>query len=146
MGNAVQHRTKTYLNDCLARSPSIKQRYYPRRGFGTFTLVTRFYCAFDELRHYFYFGSAKERVFLSRQRRPFCERLVVLQALMKAVSSSTHLLSREIEQTPAHLRVLNSDTLPSLTNEGFRQRLSYRKRSFLSFSKREHRAKRKDDI
>lgn len=88
MGNTVQHRTNKYLNNYLEQDHrGIKQRYYPMRGFGTFTSAAHFCCAFDELRNYFRSRCSRgETVSLSKQRQVFCQRLAALQALMGAAS------------------------------------------------------------
>ena len=49
----VQHRTSRDKNTRIAQDHrSIKQRYYPMRGFGTFDSVARCCPAFEEQRHY----------------------------------------------------------------------------------------------
>lgn len=49
MGEAVEHRCNQYLNNRLEQDHrGIKQRYYPRGGFGTFASAARFCRAFCE--------------------------------------------------------------------------------------------------
>ena len=53
LGFAVVHRTTQYLNNRIEQyHRSLKQRYYPMRGFGAFVSAARFCSAFEELRHY----------------------------------------------------------------------------------------------
>ena len=89
MGDAVQHRTNTYLNNLLEQDHrGIKQRSYPMRGFGNVTSAARFCRAFDDLRQDFCSRrTTKEDVSLAQQRRLFLARLAVLQELMGAASS-----------------------------------------------------------
>jgi transposase-like protein len=88
MGCEVIHRTNTYLNNRLEQDHrGIKQRYYPMRGFGSFTSAARFCCAFDELRN-----SIRPRrtmgevVSLLEQRQAFLQRLAALQRMIQATS------------------------------------------------------------
>jgi transposase-like protein len=88
MGETVQHRTNKYLNNRLEQDHrSIKQRYYPMHGFGTFASAARFCRAFDELRQYFRprhtIGEVRS---LAEQRRVFCKQLATLKALMVSIS------------------------------------------------------------
>lgn len=87
MGQNVSHRTNKYLNNRLEQDHrGIKQRYYPMRGFGSFTSASRFCRAFDEVRQFFRTRTTmKQRVSLLQQREMFFQRLVALQALMHAV-------------------------------------------------------------
>jgi transposase-like protein len=53
LGRKVQHRHNRYLNNRMEQDHrSVKQRYYPLRGFGTFASAARFCTAHDELRAY----------------------------------------------------------------------------------------------
>jgi transposase-like protein len=90
-GDAVQHRTNTYLNSLLEQDHrGIKQRSSPMRGFGNVPSAARFCRAFDELRQSFRSRrTTKEDVSLAQQRRLFFARLAVLQELMGAASSSS---------------------------------------------------------
>jgi putative transposase len=89
MGVDVVHRTNVYLNNRIEQNHrGIKQRYYPMRGFGSFTSAARFCHAFDELQNYFRYSSTKgSKASLVQQRKLFCERLVALQELIVATSS-----------------------------------------------------------
>jgi putative transposase len=84
LGTDVLHRTNTYLNNRLEQDHrGIKQRYYPMRGFGSFTSAARFCQAFDELRQFFRFRTTmKQSVPLAQQRMMFCQRLDTLKALV----------------------------------------------------------------
>jgi putative transposase len=84
LGRKVVHRTNKYLNNRLEQDHrSIKQRYYPMRGFGSFQSASRFCRAFDEQRDYFrYRTKPKQTVPLAEQRRTFRERLGALQYLL----------------------------------------------------------------
>ncbi|GHO80147.1 hypothetical protein KSD_79180 [Ktedonobacter sp. SOSP1-85] len=84
LGGEVLHRCNQYLNNRLEQDHrSIKQRYYPMRGFGSFTSAARFCRAFDELRQFFRVRmTMKQSVSLSQQRTMFCQRLDTLKALM----------------------------------------------------------------
>lgn len=54
LGGEVLHRCNQYLNNRLEQDHrSIKQRYYPMCGFGSFVSTARFCRAFDELRQFF---------------------------------------------------------------------------------------------
>ena len=54
LGRKVEHRTNRYLNNRIEQDHrAVKQRYYPMRGFGSFSGAARFCTAFDELRQYF---------------------------------------------------------------------------------------------
>jgi transposase-like protein len=58
----------------------IKQRYYPKRGFGGMESASRFCRAFDEQRHYFRRCTAtrQREPPLSEQRREYCARFQAL--------------------------------------------------------------------
>jgi transposase-like protein len=54
LGDKVMHRTNRYLNNLIEQDHrGIKQRYWPMRGFGSFTSAARFCRAHDELRNYY---------------------------------------------------------------------------------------------
>jgi transposase-like protein len=86
LGRKVQHRRNRYLNNRLEQDHrGIKQRYYPLRGFGSFTSASRFCTAFDELREHFrYRRRMGETVSLAAQRQMFRERLAEVRVLMQA--------------------------------------------------------------
>ena len=88
MGREVAHRTNKYLNNRLEQDHrGIKQRYYPMRGFGSFTSAARFCCAFDELRNYLRpRRTMGEVVSLPEQRQAFLQRLAALQRMIQAAS------------------------------------------------------------
>lgn len=87
-GNDVLHRCNQYLNNRLEQDHrGIKQRYYPMRGFGSFTSASRFCRAFDEVRQFFRIRTAMTQpVSLHQQRELFRQRLAALQALVQAAS------------------------------------------------------------
>ncbi len=65
----------------------MKQRYYPMRGFGSFTSASRFCRAFDEVRQFFRMRRAMTQpVSLHQQRELVRQRLAALQALVQAAS------------------------------------------------------------
>src|ERR687884_2289139 len=76
LGDEVTHRCNPYLNNRLEQDHrSIKQRYYPMRGFGSFEAAARFCTAHDELRDYFRSRKTMgETVSLAAQRRLFRDR------------------------------------------------------------------------
>lgn len=86
LGRKVEHRTSRYLNNRMEQDHrSIKQRYYPMRGFGSFESASRFCSAFDEQRDYFrYRTKPKETIPLAEQRQIFWQRFGALQDLMLA--------------------------------------------------------------
>jgi len=81
IGNQVVHRTNAYLNNRIEQDHrGIKQRYYPMRGFGSFTSASRFCRAFEEIRQFFRFRTTmKQKVSLTRQREMFRQRLDTLK-------------------------------------------------------------------
>jgi transposase-like protein len=83
LGSAVIHRCNPYLNNRLEQDHrGIKQRYYPMRGFGSFTSASRFCSVFDEVRQYFRFRTTMNQyISLADQRRLFCQRLDALKAM-----------------------------------------------------------------
>jgi transposase-like protein len=76
LGPEVQHRTSRYKNNRIEQDHrSIKQRYYPMRGFGVFASAARFCAGYEEQRQYFRPRTRQyERVTLAEQRRQFQER------------------------------------------------------------------------
>jgi putative transposase len=84
LGSEIIHRCNPYLNNRLEQDHrGIKQRYYPMRGFGSFTSASRFCRAFDEIRQFFRFRtSMKQKVSLVQQRPVFRQRLDTLKAMV----------------------------------------------------------------
>ena len=84
LGSEVLHRCNPYLNNRLEQDHLvIKQRYYPMRGFGSFTSASRFCRAFDEARQFFRFRTnMKQKVSLAQQRTVFRQRLDTLKAMV----------------------------------------------------------------
>jgi putative transposase len=83
IGHDVMHRTNASLNNRLEQDHrGIKQRYYPMRGFGSFTSASRFCRAFDEVRQFFRFRTTmQQKVSLRQQREMFRQRLETLRVL-----------------------------------------------------------------
>ncbi len=73
LGRRVEHRTSQYLNNKIEQDHrSIKERYYPMRGFKTFRSAERFCHSFEEQREYFRFRPKhKAKVSLPLQRVGF---------------------------------------------------------------------------
>jgi putative transposase len=86
LGEQVEHRCNRYLNNRLEQDHrSIKQRYYPMRGFGSFAGAARFCSAHDELRAHFRARKRQgETIPLAEQRRIYLERLAEVRALLAA--------------------------------------------------------------
>jgi putative transposase len=86
LGDAVTHRISRYKNNRIEQDHrSIKQRYYPLRGFGGFTSAARFCAGFEEQRQYFRARAhSGEPVSLAERRRRFRERWVVVMAELAA--------------------------------------------------------------
>jgi transposase-like protein len=84
LGSEVIHQWNHYLNNIVEQDHrGIKQRYYPMRGFGSFTSASRFCRAFDELRQYLRFRTTvRQHVSLAHQRDLFRQRLNILRAMM----------------------------------------------------------------
>jgi putative transposase len=84
LGGEVLHQCSHYLNNIVEKDHrGIKQRYYPMRGFGSFTSAARFCRAFDEIRQFFRCRSAiGQSVSLAQQRDLFRQRLNVFHALI----------------------------------------------------------------
>jgi transposase-like protein len=84
LGDAVAHRTSRDKNNRIERDHrSIKQRYYPMRGFGSFASAARFCPAFEEQRQYFRPPTRSgEAVPLAARRRRFQERWAAMMTEM----------------------------------------------------------------
>jgi transposase-like protein len=88
LGPTVRHRCSRYMNNRIEQDHrSIKQRYYPMCGFGSFVSAVRFCTAHDELRDHLRSRTRmKERVSLAEQRRRFQDRWGEVCALVQPVS------------------------------------------------------------
>ncbi len=86
LGNGAFHRTSRYKNNRLEQDHrSIKQRYYPMRGFGSFAAAARFCPAFEEQRQYFRaVAPTGEPVALAGRRGLFQERWAAVMAELAA--------------------------------------------------------------
>ena len=87
LGGEVIHRCNPYLNNRIEQDHrSIKQRYYPMRGFGNVDAASRFCRAFDEQRQYFRMRTVmRQRVRpLAQQRREFRVRWTELMSTLMA--------------------------------------------------------------
>ena len=86
LGPDVQHRTSRHMNNRMEQDHrGIKQRYYPMRGFGSFTAAARFCTAHDELRDHFRSRHhMNETAPLVEQRRLFMERWDTVCAVLIA--------------------------------------------------------------
>ena len=86
LGRKVRHRCNRYLNTLTEQSHrTIKQRYDPMLGFGSFASAARFCSAFDALRQYCRVGQrGAEWVPLAEQRRLVVQRWRSLIAEMTA--------------------------------------------------------------
>ena len=86
LGEAVLHRSSRYKNNRIEQDHrSIKQRYYPMRGFGAFASASRFCTCFEEQRQYFRAPArSDERVSLAERRQRFEERWATVMAEMIA--------------------------------------------------------------
>jgi len=86
LGPGVHHRTSRYNNKRIEQDHrGLKQRYYPRRGFGSFVSAARFCPAFAEQRQYFRaVTTSGERVSLAERRRRFQERRAAVTAELAA--------------------------------------------------------------
>jgi transposase-like protein len=86
LGKEVHHRTSRYLNNRIEQDHrSIKQRYYPMRGFKTVGSAARFCSAHEEQRQYFRARrTTGERVSLAEQRTRFQARWVGLLGAVAA--------------------------------------------------------------
>jgi putative transposase len=76
LGDEVAHRCGCYKNNRIEQDHrSVKQRYYPMRGFGAFASAARFCTGFEEQRQYSRAVSqGGERVSLAERRHRFQER------------------------------------------------------------------------
>ena len=76
LGRKVRHRTTQYLNNFMEQDHrAVKQRYYPMRGFGSFTSAARFCSAFDELGQDFRWRRGRgDHMPPAEQRRLFASR------------------------------------------------------------------------
>ncbi len=86
LGDDVTHRTSRYNNNRIEQDHrGVKQRYYPMRGFESFTSAARFCPAFEEQRQYFRAVTRSgERVALAERRRQFKERWAAAMAELTA--------------------------------------------------------------
>jgi len=86
LGPEVQHRTSRDKNNRIEQDHrGVKQRYYPLRGFGSFTSASRFCAAFEEQRQYFRAATRSgEPVSLAERRRRFQERWAAVTAELVA--------------------------------------------------------------
>ena len=86
LGRKVVHRTNPYLNNLTEQDHrTVKQRYYPMLGFGSFASAARCCSAFDTRRQYFRVGQrGAEWVPLAEQRRLVVQRWRSLIAEMAA--------------------------------------------------------------
>lgn len=86
LGEDVHHRTSRYLNNRIEQDHrSIKQRYYPMRGFKTVGSAARFCSAHEEQRQYFRTRrTTGARVSLGEQRTRFHERWGALLGAVQA--------------------------------------------------------------
>jgi putative transposase len=86
LGDAVTHRTSRYKNNRIEQDHrSVKQRYYPMRGFGSFASAARFCPAFEEQRQYFRaVRQSGEPVSLAERRHRFQERWAAVMAELAA--------------------------------------------------------------
>ena len=86
LGAGVAHRTSRYKNNRIEQDHrSIKQRYYPMRGFGSFASAARFCPAFEEQRQYFRAAEQpNERVSLAQRRCRFQARWATVMAELAA--------------------------------------------------------------
>jgi putative transposase len=87
LGDGVVHRTSRYKNNRIEQDHrSIKQRYYPMRGFGAFVSAARFCAGFEEQRQYFRPQvRSGEPISLAERRRQFRERWATVMVELAAV-------------------------------------------------------------
>jgi putative transposase len=85
LGPQVRHRCSRYLNNRMEQDHrSVKQRYYPMRGFGSFASAARFCSAHDELRDHLRCRThLNETVSLADRRRLFQVRWGEVCALLR---------------------------------------------------------------
>ncbi len=86
LGDEVKHRCSRYKHNRIAQDHrGVQQRYYPMRGFGSFTSAARFCTGSEEQRQYFRAQARSgERVSLAERRRRFQERWAVVMAELAA--------------------------------------------------------------
>jgi len=86
LGDGAFHRTSRDKNNRIEQDHrAVKQRYYPLRGFGSFTAAARFCSAFEELRQYFRVQARSGQVVsLGDRRRVFHERWATVMAELAA--------------------------------------------------------------
>ncbi len=86
LGDHVAHRCSRYKNNRIEQDHrSIKQRYYPMRGFGSFAAAARFCTGFEEQRQYFRaVEQPNERVSLAQRRCRFQARWATVMAELAA--------------------------------------------------------------
>jgi putative transposase len=84
LGDDVIHQCHHCLNNIIEQDHrGIKQRYYPMRGFGSFTSASRFCRTFDEVRQFFRFRTTiGQPVSLAQQRDLFRQRLNAFNVLI----------------------------------------------------------------
>ena len=87
LGDTVIHRTSRYKNNRIEQDHgSVKQRYYPMRGFGGFTAAARFCVGFEGQRQYFRAQARSgERVSLAERRHRFQDRWAAVMVELAAV-------------------------------------------------------------
>jgi putative transposase len=83
---AILDSTSRYKNNRIEQDHrSMKQRYYPMRGFGSFVSAARFCAGFEEQRQYFRpVRQSGERVSLAERRCRFRERWATVMAELVA--------------------------------------------------------------
>ena len=86
LGPAAAHRCSRYKNNRIEQDHrGVKQRYYPLRGFGSFTSAARCCSAFEEQRQYSRAQSrSAERISLADRRQRFQGRWAAVMAEMAA--------------------------------------------------------------
>ncbi len=86
LGDVVKHRCSRYKNNRIEQDHrGVTQRYYPMRGFGSFTSAARFCTGFEEQRQYFRAQARSgERLSLAERRRRFQDRWVAVMAELVA--------------------------------------------------------------
>jgi transposase-like protein len=86
LGEGVAHRCSQYKSNRIEQDHrGVKPRYYPMRGFGSFTSAARFCTGFEEQRQYFRAQARSgERLSLAERRRRFQDRWVAVMAELVA--------------------------------------------------------------
>jgi transposase-like protein len=84
LGEHVDHRCNQYLNNRIEQDHrSIKQRYYPMRGFGGFEAAARFCRAFEELRQFEWYRRRRAGAeALAERRHQFLTGTAALHAML----------------------------------------------------------------